>query len=402
VDDADRAMVSLNGKGRREGRKRVPPAPVVTRRDATEPAFILLGNLEELRPEPASDGYVVVAKGDGFEAVLKPLKRVVGMGTAVHKVSNAEEPIAGGVEDDLAESTLEGSKAPVNIADNDVASARRTIARDNRNNRGVRVGTLVQRHRGLRTVDLWTIPACSARRKDSPCPGSRIELRIIFAASGKMARVQEVEGVPSHGGRSMPRPRLETVQPIIDQHREPIVAAVLGAWDDWMKSPFPGIWRRRRSRANFVWEQIIDRAHRALESSPDVYIVDAHETYQFLVDDQVLFRFKKGDDAGLSVNVPTQLALAFHNHEQNLFGLPDVHRVEVVYQLSWLETEIRDVRLVGRDEGAVVWSYSLLDTAETVAALPIPERSNDVPSLPARRLIRPRGATEPRNREKQD
>ena len=198
----------------------------------------------------------------------------------------------------------------------------------------------------------------------------------------------------------MPIPRLETVQPIIHRHREPIVAAVLGGWDDWMKSPFPGVWRRRRSRANFVWEQIIDRAHRTLDRSPDVYIVDAHETYQFLIEDQVLFRFKKGDDAGLSVNVPTPLALAFHDHDQNLFGLPDVHRVEVVYQLNWLETEIRDVRLVGRDEGAVAWSYSLLDTAKAVVALPIPESSRDVPSLPARRLIRPRGATEKREQEK--
>ena len=129
VDDADRAMVSLNGKGRREGRERVPPAPVVIRRDVAQPAFCHLGNVEELRPEPASGGYIVIAEGDGVEAGLEPLEGIGRMRPAVDQITHAEEPIAGGVEDDLAESTLEGSKASVNIADNDVASARRTIAR---------------------------------------------------------------------------------------------------------------------------------------------------------------------------------------------------------------------------------------------------------------------------------
>ena len=91
--------------------------------------------------------------------------------------------------------------------------------------------------------------------------------------------------------------------------------------------------------------------HRAgpprIRQSPGVRIINGHETFKFLLDDQVLFRFKKGNEAGLSVNVPTQLALAFHNHNQDLLGLADVHRVEVVYQLNWLETEIFDVIVVG-------------------------------------------------------
>ena len=48
----------------------------------------------------------------------------------VDQIAHTEEPVAGGVEDDPAESTLEGSKASVDITDNDVASARCTIAKD--------------------------------------------------------------------------------------------------------------------------------------------------------------------------------------------------------------------------------------------------------------------------------
>ncbi len=58
----------------------------------------------------------------------------------------------------------------------------------------------------------------------------------------------------------MPVPPKEAIPPILDNLREPIVAAVLGAWDDWIASPYLGVWRCKRSRANFVWEQIIDRA----------------------------------------------------------------------------------------------------------------------------------------------
>ena len=106
----------------------------------------------------------------------------------------------------------------------------------------------------------------------------------------------------------MPVPRRDIVQPIIEKHRQPILAAVLGAWDDWLKSPHPGVWRCKRSRANFVWEQITERAHLEFDDAPAVHIIEGHETFKFLVEHQVLFRFKKGDESGLSANVPTQLA----------------------------------------------------------------------------------------------
>ena len=126
----------------------------------------------------------------------------------------------------------------------------------------------------------------------------------------------------------MPVPPKDVVQPILDNYREPIVTAIFGAWDDWLVSPHVGVWRCKRSRANFVWEQIIERAYLAFDGSKDVHIIDGQETFKFLVDDRVLFRFKKGDETGLTANVPTQLALAFHDHEQDLFGLPEVHRVD--------------------------------------------------------------------------
>ena len=200
----------------------------------------------------------------------------------------------------------------------------------------------------------------------------------------------------------MPVPRSEIVQPIIDNHREAIVAVVLGAWQDWIASPHPGIWRQSRSRANFVWEQMIERVHLSFDGKSGIHIIEGHATYKFLIDDTVLFRFKKGDETGLSANVPTQHALAFHDHDQDLLGLPKVHRVEVVYQLNRLETEITDIIVVARDEDAVVWSYSLLNAAERIAPLPIPAPSGEPQTRPARHLVRPRDASETADQNKQD
>ena len=195
-------------------------------------------------------------------------------------------------------------------------------------------------------------------------------------------------------------PPRAVVQPIIDKHRGSIVAAVLGGWDDWLTSPHPGVWRCKRSRANFVWEQIIERAYGAFDGSPDIRIIRGHETFKFLIDDRILFRFKKGDGNGLSANLPTQFALAFHDHNQDLLGLPEVHRVEVVYQLNRLETQIADVLVVARVREVVVWTCSLLDSAAGVTPLPMPAPGQ--PPFPARRLVRPRDASENRNRNERN
>jgi hypothetical protein len=188
----------------------------------------------------------------------------------------------------------------------------------------------------------------------------------------------------------MPVPPQEEVRAVLDPTRDVVLDVILGAWRDWRDSPQSGTWRCKRSRASFVWEQMIDRAHRAFDGNGRVRILDGHETFKFLVDGRVLFRFKKADEVGLSANIPTQLALAFHDHDQNLFGLPDVYRIEIVYQLNQLETDVVDILVVARDEDWIVWTYSLLNRDDAVIPLPIAEPPAQ--PRPAARLIRPRAS----------
>lgn len=193
----------------------------------------------------------------------------------------------------------------------------------------------------------------------------------------------------------MPIPSETTVRPILDEIREHVVSAIREAWEDWLASDFNGVWRCKRSRANFVWEQIIERANNALLEHDAVHVIDGHETMKFLVRDIVLFRFKKADETGRSSNVATQLALAFHDHEQDLFGLPEVQRVEVVYKLNRLETQIDDICVVARNGDQIAWEYSLLDAGEAAVPLPLPEAK---PERPAASIVKLKGATDDRKK----
>ena len=190
-------------------------------------------------------------------------------------------------------------------------------------------------------------------------------------------------------------PNEATLRPILGEIQDQIVSAIHEAWGDWLASDHIGVWRCKRSRANFVWEQIIVRFQSALLDHDAVHVIDGNETMKFLVRDEVLFRFKKADVAGRSSNVATQLALAFHDHEQDLFGLPDVQRVEVVYKLNRLETQIEDVCVVARNGDLIAWEYSLLDTGEAVVPLPMPEPQ---PVRTAANIVKLKGAAEDRKK----
>ena len=193
----------------------------------------------------------------------------------------------------------------------------------------------------------------------------------------------------------MPIPSEVSVRPILDEIREPIILAIRSAWDDWLSSDFNGVWRCKRSRANFVWEQIIERVNSDLLGHDAVHVIDGHETMKFLVHDKVLFRFKKADETGRSSNVATQLALAFHDHDQDLFNLPEVQRVEIVYKLNQLETQIADICVVARDSNRVAWEYSLLDAGEATMPLPLPDPK---PVRPAVSIVKLKGKASDRKK----
>src|SRR5688500_9091943 len=130
----------------------------------------------------------------------------------------------------------------------------------------------------------------------------------------------------------------EEVQNLLKPIHAPLCRVVRGAWEDWGRVA-PMIGRRfARTPANVIYERMIARAISEFESMPGIRILNGHQTVHFVYQDAVRFRFKKGDEKGLSRNYPTQMALAFNDQSSDLFGAPTISRVDIVYQLDGLAT----------------------------------------------------------------
>lgn len=164
-----------------------------------------------------------------------------------------------------------------------------------------------------------------------------------------------------------------------------IVGVVLNAWADWMVSGKSGRWKRRRSRANYIWEELACGAEAAFANDSNVRIHPKHQSCWFHIDDLV-FRFKKSDSSGLTSNYPTQAAMDYHDQQEDLPGIPRVQRLEVTYVLNKLETAVQDILLVARDQSKVLWCSSLLREGGIVVPITVPAVPK--PPIPAPKTIK--------------
>jgi hypothetical protein len=180
-------------------------------------------------------------------------------------------------------------------------------------------------------------------------------------------------------GLEMIRADENIVRGVLRSYEDAIFKAVHGAWSDWRELPlggrllFPG-----RTRACLVHDFMVQRAIAAWTGDSAVRVIRRDETAKFVVVDQVLLRFKKADDRGLGSNIPTQASLGFIGQQHDLPGIPNVHKVEVVYALNRLQTQIDRVVVVARDGDALLWDYAIAPaTTAEVISLPV------LPSAPA-------------------
>ncbi len=172
-----------------------------------------------------------------------------------------------------------------------------------------------------------------------------------------------------------------------------IVRVMMGAWADWMASGKSGRWKRRRSRANYIWEELACGAEAAFANDPSVQIIPKNQSCWFHIDGLV-FRLKKSDASGLTSNYPTQTALDYHDQQEDLPGIPPVQRLEVTYVLNKLETAVQDILLVARDRGRVLWCSSLLRKDEGGNVVSITSPAGPTPPAPAPKTIKIRVKSE--------
>ncbi|MEQ1106730.1 hypothetical protein [Acinetobacter seifertii] len=135
------------------------------------------------------------------------------------------------------------------------------------------------------------------------------------------------------------------------------------AWKDWLARIKENPSCCKRGRSNYIWDQIIHHAKNEFGFEPDhcfaIYPYNNNQTYNFIIQQQLVFRIKKGRTSRKSSNIPTNMALGFHDPNESLPEIGLLPRIEVQYELDKLESSIIDVVAVARDRHIIAWDLSL-------------------------------------------
>ena len=186
----------------------------------------------------------------------------------------------------------------------------------------------------------------------------------------------------------MMRPDEDLVRAVLEPFEYGIYQAIYGAWKDYHELGLGGrLLFPSRSRACLVYDFMVNRFISTFADDAKVRVIRRDETVKFVIADQVVLRLKKADDRGLGSNIPTQASLDFVGQQYELPGIPDVHKVEVVYQLNFIQTQIDKVVVVARDGDERLWDYVIAPTT-TADIIPLPLVATAEPERGARIKLR--------------
>lgn len=175
---------------------------------------------------------------------------------------------------------------------------------------------------------------------------------------------------------------------IISPVETQISEAVLYAWSTWLETPNKRYFCAR-TRANIIWDIATRTLEEKLDPLPNIHVNRSSNTCMFMIGQQLTFRFKKADENGVSSNYPTPMALAFHDPDQYVLGIPEAVKTEIVYVLNKLETEISTIKLVRRNGDTVAWSHPIYDrNLASVIAIGTAEPSQKITPKKARVSIK--------------
>jgi len=161
------------------------------------------------------------------------------------------------------------------------------------------------------------------------------------------------------------------VHTVLQPYENAIYDAVHGAWSDYQALQLHGrLLFPSRSRACLVYDFMVNRFIASLANDDTVRVIKRDETAKFIFAQRIYLRLKKANDRGLGSNIPTQAALEFIGQQYSLPGIPEVHKVEIVYLLNAMQTRIEKVVVVARDGDERIWDYVIAAPATVDDAIP--------------------------------
>jgi hypothetical protein len=181
------------------------------------------------------------------------------------------------------------------------------------------------------------------------------------------------------------------VRKIVTPIREAkIYRSVIQAWADY-KQDQARYTRWPRTRANMVFERLAVRLQEQFVDDTGIHFTFDDETVKLVIDQKLLARCKKANGRGLGQNVPTHANDLFCD-QASFSTIAPLDKIEIVYVVNNLETEISKVLVQARDGDVRLWAYEIDDTAlaSTVPVTPLPTQEVSAALAEAADLVRPR------------
>ncbi|EPE95690.1 hypothetical protein [Rhizobium grahamii] len=176
----------------------------------------------------------------------------------------------------------------------------------------------------------------------------------------------------------MPLPMRTVVNELLvkNDRATKIYEAVHRAWDRAVELyPQRAVWLRKATFRGIVWEHVVRELNSLASADPGIAPLFHRDTASFIIDNVILFRFKHASVSLATANYPTPEAVAYDDHEMDLYGYEGLQRVELCYVLNEFETEVIWVGISARNNGEFLWKIEL--TSDGIAIPMQPEFFND-------------------------
>jgi hypothetical protein len=101
-------------------------------------------------------------------------------------------------------------------------------------------------------------------------------------------------------------PDPDEVHRVLKPYEQPLMAVHLRAWERLIANPDWPTLVFASTGTKLMHDLIVQEAAKELYDMPGVHKIAHDKSVRYLIEDRVLFRFKKGNRAGLGSNIDTQ------------------------------------------------------------------------------------------------
>jgi hypothetical protein len=154
-------------------------------------------------------------------------------------------------------------------------------------------------------------------------------------------------------------PTADEVYRLLAGYEQPLMSVHLKAWDRLVSNTAWPTLIFQRTTSSIMHDFIVQEAGAALDYLPGMRRITHDNSVRYLVEDKVLFRFKRGTRNGLGSNIDTQANDNFIDADVDLLGIPQLWKIELLWYPNRLRTKLDRVEVSARDGKHRLWVYTL-------------------------------------------